>query len=43
MKKRNRKYIKYIKYYLQKYKNTIILISHDIKFLDEVCTNMLCF
>ena len=27
--------------YLQKYKNTIILISHDIEFLDEVCTNII--
>lgn len=27
--------------YLQKYKNTLILISHDIEFLDEVCTNII--
>jgi len=27
--------------YLKKYKNTIILISHDIEFLDEVCTDII--
>jgi len=27
--------------YLKDYKNTIIVISHDIEFLDEVCTNII--
>ena len=27
--------------YLKKYKNTIILISHDIEFLDDVCTDII--
>ena len=27
--------------YLKDYKNTIIMISHDIEFLDEVCTNII--
>ena len=29
--------------YLKSYKNTIIVISHDIEFLDEVCTNIIHF
>ena len=27
--------------YLKSYKNTIMVISHDIEFLDEVCTNII--
>lgn len=29
--------------YLKSYKNTIIVISHDIEFLDEVCTKIIHF
>ena len=29
--------------YLKSYNNTIIVISHDIEFLDEVCTNIIHF